>query len=109
MRVLHRLILFAFQLLLLPGIYAQQAASLPPLVQEAVPVNTLRVLLRVRLFDGTRPLPVKAWDSIIEQGKITQGQESSVTAATERTAVPSQPSIDDRVSEEYTSFRAGTL
>jgi imidazolonepropionase-like amidohydrolase len=86
MRVSSFLISYAFQLLLLPGIYAQQAASLSPAVQKYVRVNTPRVVLQhVRVIDGTGRPPVEDQNLIIEQGKIASVQASSETPAADGT------------------------
>jgi imidazolonepropionase-like amidohydrolase len=88
MRVSSFLISYAFQLLLLPGIYAQQAASLSPPVQKYVRVNTPRVVLQhVRIIDGTGRPPVEDQNLIIEQGKIASVQASSETPPADGTTV----------------------
>jgi imidazolonepropionase-like amidohydrolase len=88
MRVSRFLILCAFQLFILPDIYAQQVASLSPPVQKYVRVNTPRVVLQhVRVIDGTGRPPVEDQDLIIEQGKISSVQASSETPAAEGTTV----------------------
>src|ERR1700674_4988429 len=71
MRFNRFLILFAFLPLPLCA-NAQQAASLSPLVQKYVRVNTPRVVLEhVRVIDGTGRPPVEDQNVVIEQGKIT--------------------------------------
>ena len=88
MRVSRFLILCAFQLFILPDIYAQQAASLSPPVQKYVRVNTPRVVLQhVRVIDGTGRPPVEDQNLIIEQGKISSVQASSETPAADGTTV----------------------
>jgi imidazolonepropionase-like amidohydrolase len=88
MRVSRFMILYAFQILLLPGICAQQAASLSPPVQKYVRVNTPRVVLQhVRVIDGTGRPPVEDQNLIIEQGKIASVQAGSEIPAADRTTV----------------------
>jgi imidazolonepropionase-like amidohydrolase len=77
MRFNRFLILFAFLSLPLWA-NAQQAASLSPLVQKYVRVNTPRVVLEhVRVIDGTGRPPVEDQNVVIEQGKITAVQPGS--------------------------------
>lgn len=88
MRVSRFLIMFLFQLFLLPDIFAQQAASLSPPVQKYVRVNTPRVVLQhLRVIDGTGRPPVEDQNLIIEQGKITSVQAGSETLAADGTTV----------------------
>src|SRR6202158_1386785 len=77
MRFNRFLILFAFLSLPLWA-NAHQPASLSPLVQKYVRVNTPRVVLEhVRVIDGTGRPPVEDQNVVIEQGKITAVQPGS--------------------------------
>jgi len=88
MRVSRLLILYAFQLLLLPGIYAQQTPSLSAMVLKYVRVNAPTVVLQhVRVIDGTGRSPVEDQNLIIEQGKITSVRASSEAQAGDGTTV----------------------
>jgi imidazolonepropionase-like amidohydrolase len=88
MRVSRLLILYAFQLLLLPGIYAQQTPSLSAMVLKYVRVNAPTVVLQhVRVIDGTGRSPVEDQNLIIEQGKITSVGASSEAQAGDGTTV----------------------
>jgi imidazolonepropionase-like amidohydrolase len=88
MRERRFLILYALPFLLLPSVYAQQAASLSPLVQKYVRVSAPKVVLEhVRVIDGTGQPAVGDRNVVIERGKITALDAGSDTPAADGTTV----------------------
>ena len=75
-------------LLFLVPLSAQSAASLSPLTQKYVRVNSPRVVLaHVRVIDGTGKPAVEDQNIVIEAGKITAVQAGADVSKSEGTAV----------------------
>jgi imidazolonepropionase-like amidohydrolase len=84
----QNLFIFSLFVLLPATAYPQQDASLSPLVQKYVRVNTPRAVLEhVRIIDGTGKPPVDDQNVTIEQGKITSVQAASDVPSAEGTTV----------------------
>ena len=82
-------ILYALPFLLLPSVYAQQAASLSPLVQKYVRVSAPKVVLEhVRVIDGTGQPAVGDRNLVIERGKIMALDAGSDTPGRRRNDGP---------------------